>query len=544
MHLSSPIRDNLKFLVIEVNSQLSHLHTYLDTRVESIAQRILSRSGYSYNLMLRIHNAATRQMSRQDPQVSLQLNAVTSIATELERITELARECLQQARYIESDKAIKFSVYLPMIEKIMKNTQVIESSLFNTDTQAALKLGKAERKLDKSYQKIFKSSIKSLKKKKNIKDKVTGLFIAHYIEQMGDCLLNISESIISSNIGQPMDLQRFQSLKETLNNWSNEHEFNQVEVKQIAETRSGSGISSVRYQDNKDITQQAIFKDGELKKLNEEFEGVERWHSIYPGIAPQILTYQKSGDNAALLIEHLDGITFEYIVLSAPKKQMTKSIVTLSETLNNIYSHTKKEQPISAGFIEQTRKRLKDVYAIHPDFKQSSVTIAGRPQANLEQLLTQAERIEHAYPAPFSVFIHGDFNLDNIIYNPDTDQIRLIDLHRSCYQDYVQDISVFMVSNYRLQVLDYKTRQRIQNQVIHFYQKIKKISVAHQDHYFEVRLALGLARSFATSSRFIIDKSMARNMFLRAQYILAYLVQHQDSDLLKFNLPIEELFCG
>ncbi|WP_017446165.1 PhoU domain-containing protein [Gayadomonas joobiniege] len=544
MQLSRAIRDNLKFLVIEVNAQLSHLHTYLDTRVETIAQRILSRSGYSYNLMLRIHNAATRQMSPADPQITLQMNAVSSIASELERITQLARECIQQTSYIESEKSINFSIYLPMIEKIMKSTQVIETSLFNTNTEKALKLAKTERKLDKSYQKIFTKSIKSLKKKKNIQDKVTGLFIAHYLEQMGDCLLNISEAIISSNIGQPMDLNRFQSLKETLQSWSSEQSLGQVEVSQIAETRSGSSISSVRYQDKKNNQQQAIFKDGELSKLNEEFEGVERWHKTYPGIAPQILTYQKSGDNAALLIEHLPGITFEQIVLNAPKSQMNRSIEQLAKTLADIYKTTRQENTITAGFISQTRKRLPDVYAIHPEFRQSSVNIGGLNQPSLETLLIAAETIETDYPAPFSVFIHGDFNLDNIIYNPAVNQIRLIDLHRSCYSDYVQDISVFMVSNYRLQVLDKKTRTRIQNQVLNFYKQIRTVAKEQKDTTFEIRLALGLARSFVTSTRFIMDKTMARNMFLRAQFILAQLVKYQHKDLSTFKLPIEELFCG
>ena len=48
-----------------------------------------------------------------------------------------------------------------------------------------------------------------------------------------------------------------------------------------------------------------------------------------------------------------------------------------------------------------------------------------------------------------------------MIYDPLDKKVRFIDLHRSRYQDYVQDVSVFMVSNYRLQVLDAGTRARI-----------------------------------------------------------------------------------
>ena len=36
----------------------------------------------------------------------------------------------------------------------------------------------------------------------------------------------------------------------------------------------------------------------------------------------------------------------------------------------------------------------------------------------------------------------------------------------------------------------------------------------------ELRLALGLARSFASSTRFILDQTLAAAMFLRARYLL------------------------
>ena len=40
-----------------------------------------------------------------------------------------------------------------------------------------------------------------------------GAFIAHDVEQMGDALLNISEAIISANLGQPINIDRYHSLR-------------------------------------------------------------------------------------------------------------------------------------------------------------------------------------------------------------------------------------------------------------------------------------------------------------------------------------------
>ena len=143
---------------------------------------------------------------------------------------------------------------------------------------------------------------------------------------------------------------------------------------------------------------------------------------------------------------------------------------------------------------------------------------------------------------PFSVYIHGDFNLDNIIYDAEGKKIRFIDLHRSCYQDYTQDVSVFMVSNYRLQTLDKKTRKRIRQVVTQFYKFAKSFAVRNKDKTFELRLALGLARSFITSTRFILDKELANAMFLRGVFILENISNINKKNLKNYHLPIEALF--
>ena len=157
-------------------------------------------------------------------------------------------------------------------------------------------------------------------------------------------------------------------------------------------------------------------------------------------------------------------------------------------------------------------------------------------------MIDDAEKIEKTVVPPFSVYIHGDFNLDNIIYDAEGKKIRFIDLHRSCYQDYTQDVSVFMVSNYRLQTLDKKTRKRIRQVVTQFYKFAKSFAVRNKDKTFELRLALGLARSFITSTRFILDKELANAMFLRGVFILENISNINKKNLKNYHLPIEALF--
>ena len=194
--------------------------------------------------------------------------------------------------------------------------------------------------------------------------------------------------------------------------------------------------------------------------------------------------------------------------------------------------------------MKQLLSRLDDVYSVHPEFLKSEETMGGYLLPSFNSLISQADQIEQQLSAPFSVYIHGDFNLDNIIYEPEKKQINYIDLHRSRYMDYVQDISVLMVSNYRQQIFDIQIRQNILYFAYQIYQYARRFAEKHKDQTFELRLALGLARSFATSTRFILDKSLARSMFYRARYIIERILDADLNQPEKFNLPVKEIFVG
>ena len=86
---------------------------------------------------------------------------------------------------------------------------------------------------------------------------------------------------------------------------------------------------------------------------------------------------------------------------------------------------------------------MRDLYAVHPDFKDGGGSIGPVRIPSFDELLERSAALDEQLVAPFSVFIHGDFNVDNVIYDPLADRVHFIDLHRSDQMDYVQDISVF-----------------------------------------------------------------------------------------------------
>eukprot|EP00163_Fabomonas_tropica_P028565 TRINITY_DN5844_c0_g2_i1.p1 TRINITY_DN5844_c0_g2~~TRINITY_DN5844_c0_g2_i1.p1 ORF type:complete len:159 (-),score=7.58 TRINITY_DN5844_c0_g2_i1:33-509(-) len=156
--------------------------------------------------------------------------------------------------------------------------------------------------------------------------------------------------------------------------------------------------------------------------------------------------------------------------------------------------------------------------------------------------MDQVDVIEEQIRAPYSVLIHGDFNVDNLIFDDLKNRIYFIDLHRASYSDYVQDMSVLMVSIYRLPIMDSDPRAEMMSLIRQLYLFTRRYANNNQDSTFDARLAIALARSFATSTRFIYDTGFARKLAFRATFLLEAITRQNPEKFEKFRLPLEEIF--
>ncbi len=539
MKLSKPIRSNLLFLLAETRAQLKAAGNLLVDGGDDHAARVVDRSGFVDNLNQQIQEGCSAQMAQETRAITMR--AVASIATNMVRITTLCRECVEASASIPEQQRDKLDRYPDLLRRTAKCIDWIEQALPGNRSSLAIKLGTAGHQLAAECRQMEHEHTKQLHQKKQPQTQVGGLLIARTIGQMGDALLNISEALLSSSLGQPMDLTRFHALQDSLHAVG-AHPKRDIAVHPSGSGKSGGSIAAVRYRMDDNSEQHAIFKNGSSSKLNRELRGIKRWQQLFPGIAPEIFTYEKKGKSAFMLIEHLQGITLERIVMQASPRLRAEAMKALRKTLRAVWSASCKPQSRSAHFCRQTQKRLADVYAMHPDFRRQRAAICGLRISAFTDLLQQAEQLEQQIPAPFTVLAHGDFNIDNILYDPRQRQIHFIDLHRTAQMDVVQDISVFMVSNYRLQIFTPPVRRCIRKQAEAIYTVARQFAESHHDTTFELRLALGLARSFATSTRFVSDHALAHKMFLRAHYLLEQVTCHPQPD--SYHIPLKELFDG
>lgn len=540
--LPRAVEENLRLLCAELEGQLSNLETYFESPDTAIAQKVILRAGYSYNLWNRVQSASIQGLSRKKVPESRRLLLQNSayVARNLDLIARMSRRSLEHAERVRHPALLRHEAYPKVIKSVRKSVKEILPAFASRDSTTAIQIGLGKSKLDDLYDQLFRTYTRDMGKSKHTEDLANALLAANEIHRMGDALQGISEAILSVNIGQAVHFERFFALRDMMSDTDLNAE--SLELEPIAETRSGSAISSVRGRSENGDDFTAVFKDGELDKVREERAGVRSWHSIYPGLAPKILSYKKSGGSAALLIEYLQGHTFENVLLNESEALLNEAQTALSKTLRDVWKRTQNSELAHMASMEQLAGRMKDIWRVHPEFNSGTSRIGALTMPKFEDLVQKARERERDLSAPFSVHIHGDFNLDNVIYDSAEKQIHFIDLHRSRYMDYVQDVSVFMVSNYRLQVQDPLIRRRVAMVASEFHGTVRKFARTQKDRTFEYRLALGLARSFATSTRFVLDNSHAQRMFERARYLLEIALACPPGSEHRLKLPIKELF--
>ncbi|MFZ5426611.1 MAG: PhoU domain-containing protein [Thermodesulfobacteriota bacterium] len=532
MRFLEGVEENFRFMVLEVTKQVENTLKVLEHPDPGLVEKIESRDDYIDNLKTVIENKCFSRIHTGfggDKRAIDLARAVNIITSNLERLADHAVNIVMQSQYLRDPNFIKRYDYKAFFNEIIKALRLVVKALYNQDIAMAFRICRAEVTLDTLFKANFDIILSDLRRGESPENCITAHNIFRYLERMGDTILNIGEAVIFAAVGEKFKIHQYEALKETLAELGQEVPITDGEFQSIWGTRSGCRIGKLEGGRKGARSGGVLFKEGNASKLRDETGNIRRWESVMPGLPPKVQAFHVDGDSASMLMEYLGGCTLQEVVLTASPEIAANAAFILEQTVRHIWTETRRDVPARTGFLAQLGQRLDDVFRMHPSFRHQEMNLAGIHVASFDDLLERARVLEAAFEAPFTVFIHGDFNINNIVYNHEEQRIHYIDLHRSKDTDYVQDLSVFIVSNFRLPVMDRLLRRRLDRVMLQFLAFGREFAAENGDETFEARLALGLVRSFITSIRFEFNHRFAKEMFQRGVYLMRALIRFQES---------------
>ncbi|ADU62191.1 MAG: PhoU family transcriptional regulator [Pseudodesulfovibrio sp.] len=540
--------ENFKFIVLEVENQARSTRKFMDAPSRQRYSKIANRDDYIDNLKTIIENKCYSRIHSDKSLDKNQINRIRAIqvmCVNLEKIADYFVNITKQMRYLDDQSFIKKYDYGEVFDIIFDRLAAILAAFRNEDMSKALYICKAEPMLDSVYKVRFDRIMNEMGMGRDAQSLITVLFIFRYFERVGDALLNIGEAVIFSLLGERIKIEQFEALQQTLTKSGFSDSFADIDFRAIWGTRSGCRIGKVEQRDattsSEERRQGSIYKEGSLEKIRKERESIQRWKQTFPNLVADIYGFHEDADKGSMLVEFLNGCTLDEVVLSGEDELVRNALFIFESTVLETWTTTLERLPVKTNYIWQVQSRLESVLQTHPEFWRTPKSLGSAEVRSTEELLVRCAEIEDEMEAPFSVFIHGDFNINNVVYNNEAQQVHYIDLYRSRDFDYVQDASVFLVSNFRMPIFDTDHRGRINSVINQFYGFVKGFAQEHEDPTFEARMAFALARSFYTSTRFELNFKFAKEMYNRSMFLLEKISHYRGRNWEKFSLPTQVL---
>ena len=500
----------------------------IDRPSASKSRKIREREDYVDNLKNTLENKSYYQIHRLKD-VDREMNyfkALITIASNLERASDIFEHISEQMEYVTDVDYLKEFGLKRYFLQIYRALDLIYPALTGHDLEMAQAICDCEQAIDDLYDETFLVVRQNLRQRRKVDDTLTLLFIARYLERIGDAFLNIGEAILNIHIGEKMGISQFRNLLKALEAQGIDISHEHVEFNSIMNTRSGSRVAKVTSSAESGNGKAVFYKEGISQKIDEEAVGLKLWNRVQAVKTPQVLWHDSRKKYSTLLLEYIDGNDLLDILINH-KARAAQCLDLLASSLVMVWDETKKNKSLKSNYIDQLLNRTDDIVSVHSQL----FTL----ESDLDQILKDARKVETTLRAPFSTLIHGDFNVDNIIFKPDSQQVYFVDVHRSGYGDYVQDVSVFLVSNLRIPIFSPDIRQQFNEANLKIYGCAREFAIKQGDETFEARVALGLFRSLVSSTRFLFDEGFSKDMFLRGTRVLKELLDNK-GDLKGFRL--------
>lgn len=135
--------------------------------------------------------------------------ALSDISTELERIGDYATNICKESLDIGEEPFIKEMIDIPAMKNIcVEMLKNLGDALKNDDADLAFEIAKKDVEVDELYEKVRESCLQVMHNNpdENINQGLRLVFIARYLERIGDHITNICEKIIYAKNGKMIEI--------------------------------------------------------------------------------------------------------------------------------------------------------------------------------------------------------------------------------------------------------------------------------------------------------------------------------------------------
>lgn len=499
----------LAHLAATVTEQLADALTAFRERDPSAADPVVERDDVVDNLHGALEERIFDTLSEAGANIprSRRWRAALRVLANLERIGDAAAHIAKHAIMMAHEPPPATAFEIDDLEAIaLLSVREAVDAFIAQDLDLAKAACERERELDELY-------VKKLQLVTTLLDRGEGQarYLLHvlaamkYLEKTADFALNIGEATFFAVTGTRLKYPQFKQLETLLGEADRS---GAAVYRHFWDGISGAVVLEIDSADGR----RYLFKEGGREKMEEEISRGIEWESLAPLHAPRLIGRAQDRERRAVLREFADGALLQDILL-APDNDEAKFVASraLTDALIDIWASTLVARPPRLDYAQQVRARLREVLRRHPGLESVAREELAR-YGGIFGALDVLQRQEATLAPPFSVWVHGDLNANNVVYDAATRQIVFIDVHRSRYGDYAGDVGVLLVSTLRQFPRKKVARTLgVVNDVL--IETVGEFAGRNGDHAFPDRLRLARARGLLTSARLTDDEERAESLF-------------------------------
>ncbi len=454
--LREDLGQDLAMMARLVQSQLIRGMTAFFQRDARLAEQVTQKDDQVDNLLGLIEVKCFERIAGEEPNGvrSRQLRGVFRVALNLEKLGDYAVNIAEQAVHVSRLKArpIPFDLAGPARIALAALDEVI-TAFTDASAEKAKHACRCELELDRQYRDALHETFRRLAQPhQDPAFVITNLFVAKFLERIGDSILNIGETTLFILTGERLKLHQYLHLEQVAGTVA-PHAEGALDFRQI-----WGGISGARVGRRRGGPERALDLEGgrraEDRRGDPRDGGVEpdrpgsrarRQGAPSRGRPALVPRPVPPREPAARRLHHAD-LGGEGPGDPAAARDRPRHLVGHARE-GAAADRLRPADPRAAARALRAPPKLESL-------RGGESRVFGIAHGSLADLLERAAEIEASLAPPVSVRLHGDFNANNVVYDPEQDRVHFIDVHRSGHGDYLQDIGVLLVSNIRNPIED------------------------------------------------------------------------------------------